>query len=942
MSQKKQLFVNSVKIIKVDDRPTIPTALYYKDKRPLVGFEAIETCDYPELINDDFKVELGKKDPAGLISASKVVGHGHMRSPIGLAKDFIESVLEKANVSIERDGFSEPSRILIAEPLSFTCDEVTNDTWLSNYRASVRQILYGKFGEIDFMPEPFAVFQYYRYGVRHPLVTGKTKHTALVLDFGGGTFDVSVIETTNQGDISQSGRNSRPLSAKSTPVGGFYINNIIAENIIRETIKDKKERKKIDKWFKYYKNSKNLGPNSHEHISDEGLNFLRNLKTTLQSVERAKVVICSNIANWDLGADLSKSTACQIRIPSHPCSSDPRWTDIRLDASRLRELFEKEIWEKKLKSAINNAITLSEKEPRGGKISIALLSGGSSNIRWIKPLIERDLSERLNETEVLELHENFQEIVAKGLAIECSRRFFTEGEGDFRAVTYNRLCLALRSDDDDLEIKRFKKISSDLTHDDADDGVLLPSSSSLRRLIDTPLRWKVRLNRPPRHKLEYYFMRGSFDPGDHEALYSIIDKSVRTPSNVNHGRGIEIELTVGGDGTAKPRFIYGKGKVENRTVVDGRPFYLDMTYGAEEKPGDTYLGFDFGSSTSSFSFVKQSDIKVYLERSEEKSWLELNELAAVLPYPCAAPLISYIGETGPLMMNKWGRETVEAILTMAAYLIYTDYCSTNANETKIFKNLRHRSAGPLWHMIRESLALIGDHATFSQEYACLIDDHYAKEIDDIILHINLEKHGKMPDNINYQRIIIMLGNVTNRVFSNKLFGFFEDTKLKPFSADQFCGFFRNAKGSSMPFIDLHEYEGNRPFSPEHAYLYDTKEKNLICLSPLMYWGLDSKHQFNFNELYIFDTVRENKGKTLFGFKAVSEGHEFAIDGEGNSNIIFDPVSQMRSRDQDVKVLSDLSIKPRQSEYILPAQGFGSGSGSEKNAESQRDQTDKVA
>jgi hypothetical protein len=56
-------------------------------------------------------------------------------------------------------------------------------------------------------------------------------------------------------------------------------------------------------------------------------------------------------------------------------------------------------------------------------ITVVLLSGGSSNIRWLKPLLERDVASALSEAEVLELSENFQEIVAKGLAVECARRF---------------------------------------------------------------------------------------------------------------------------------------------------------------------------------------------------------------------------------------------------------------------------------------------------------------------------------------------------------------------------------------------------------------------------------------------------------------------------------------------------------------------------------------
>jgi molecular chaperone DnaK (HSP70) len=69
------------------------------------------------------------------------------------------------------------------------------------------------------LPEPFAVYQYYRYGEKHPLVAERRRHHALVIDFGGGTFDVCVITTTKEGDISQGGRMARPLSASSNPIG---------------------------------------------------------------------------------------------------------------------------------------------------------------------------------------------------------------------------------------------------------------------------------------------------------------------------------------------------------------------------------------------------------------------------------------------------------------------------------------------------------------------------------------------------------------------------------------------------------------------------------------------------------------------------------------------------------------------------------------------------
>jgi len=57
-----------------------------------------------------------------------------------------------------------------------------------------------------------------------PFVAERGKKQALVLDFGGGTLDVCIIETDKEGDIKKGDPNSKPLAAASAPVGGFYVN----------------------------------------------------------------------------------------------------------------------------------------------------------------------------------------------------------------------------------------------------------------------------------------------------------------------------------------------------------------------------------------------------------------------------------------------------------------------------------------------------------------------------------------------------------------------------------------------------------------------------------------------------------------------------------------------------------------------------------------------
>lgn len=144
---------------------------------------------------------------------------------------------------------------MLAEPLAMQVEGgLVPPEWLSNYRRNLERMLGGSegFANIDFLPEPFAVFQYYRYGVRYPAVAQQTKYRALVIDFGGGTFDICIIETIKEGDISQTGRNSRPLAASSVPVGGFSVNQVIAEELFRKYVQP--QNTKIKKGSKSTRN----------------------------------------------------------------------------------------------------------------------------------------------------------------------------------------------------------------------------------------------------------------------------------------------------------------------------------------------------------------------------------------------------------------------------------------------------------------------------------------------------------------------------------------------------------------------------------------------------------------------------------------------------------------------------------------------------------------
>jgi len=585
--------------------------------------EALQGCENPSHLREDFKVEIGNEDPLKLAQRTGATTAG--RSILGIAKDFTDLIISIALDKIAQDGSAKPTKIIVAEPLALAGASVSDDRWLHNYRQSLRRILSGKFDEVDFMPEPFAVFQYYRYGVRHALVAQKEQNVALVIDFGGGTFDTCVIETTKGGDISQTGRNAKPLAAGSISIGGYAINRLIAEELLLRIVGKGPDSTLLKVALKEYQRLKNL--DDPALATERHAAVARNYHRLLQSVEQAKCVVCNGITNWRLDADPPHTGGCTVEVPARPMEERSPIIPQRLDGALLRRIYEEQVWKRHLLPAIRDTIQRAEAELGNKPITVVLLSGGSSNIRWLKPLLERDVAASLREAEVLELSESFQEIVAKGLAVECARRFHPCGDGDFRAVTYNRLCLGLNPNGNGLEFKRYIPEDKDLRGVETDPGVLMPSATFLKKFIGQPMRWKVRPTNLPTRSLEYYFMRSSFDTEDMKARQNL-EPRLATPPNVKMGATVGVELLVRGDGTAEPSFLYGHGERDGRTTaVKGKPFYLDMTFATEEVPGTTYVGLDFGTSTSSICYVNEADILTYNARSSDRTWRSLRRRA---------------------------------------------------------------------------------------------------------------------------------------------------------------------------------------------------------------------------------------------------------------------------------------------------------------------------
>lgn len=637
------LFIDAIDFVRFDGELSTPTAILFTSTDDFLTGQAAVRAESPELVaNRGFKLALGATGSSTRVEnrLRYPTAKGGDKTAVNITREYCLSLLEHAQHWIQQQGLATAGNIIVSEPLKFYVSDQRDD-WLQNYRYFIRRILLDRFAHVDFLPEPFAVFQYYRIGKNHPSVQGKRKYVAMVLDFGGGTFDSSVIETTKDGDISQSGSNSKPFAASSDPIGGDFIDEIIATHCMPMVFDNDIDRKALRQVFKRIPkwNSSIIAD-----LNAANAAVYQWLQYTKHRAEVAKISLCRAMRDWNLDA-IPKQTV-NVEVPRNPFDPQSDLVSVELTSQEFFDLFEQEVWNKRLRGTIKSALRRAADALEGRSVNLLLLSGGSCNIGWVGKLIDRDFENELREATRLSLTSDFQTIVAQGLAVECARRYLLDdgpGRGtpspnsspiftssrtdadtigskesetpgvtddldcvrqrvtDQRAerhheagphsgviaptdtglvgLTYNALALALSASDGDPEFVQLKPFGAtkDLVSRQRR-GVMVEAGTPLSQLIDHTLEWQVKLPKAPTHRLRYLFTRGT--QGNNETIdaYNVQERYVNTAGFKAFHSHIWVAIDVMADGTCKPYFIYARDRSGAPLEVRRcMPFALDSS-----------------------------------------------------------------------------------------------------------------------------------------------------------------------------------------------------------------------------------------------------------------------------------------------------------------------------------------------------------------------------
>jgi hypothetical protein len=913
MPPKSEISIDSIPLIEISGETNIPTVSYYQDKDapPLIGYEALKERSDRTGLQQDFKVEVGNHDPSRQKgNATFLTASGVRKSAAVIASDFIFEVLKEVDQWLQKNNISEASHILFAEPLAIHTDD--DKSWLANYRKNISEMLKNRkqkefpnlqFTTVEFLPEPFAVYQYYRYERRWAALLEKKKKKALVIDFGGGTFDICIIETTKDGQISSGGKNSVPLGANSIKVGGFQINRELALYLFQEHLNTSKKKrdqfKKGREWYrKWIAEEADL-----EDLRPDLRNYASNFHKVVVAMEKVKIRLSRSIRNWSLDATLHQSE--KIDIPDDPFQENPRWKTVSISAKEFREIFDKKIWRAHLKSAVQRAIDRGSLSNLEHPIDVVLMSGGSSNIKWLSQYLKEDFNDALENADLVMIND-FQEVVSKGLAAECARRFYTDDkQGDFGSVIYNDLCLVLRTGEPNQGLNEYKNIGGEIAAK-LEPGVLIPASTQLKPIYDRPIVWRVKgLKKEPKH-IEYYFLRGSTDLNEADNRLNFAHTRVDAPKDCQFDHAPKIELTIRKDGTAVPNFIYRSDNRQKggrpQQSQEGEPFYIDQTHTEGAEGVRAYIGFDFGTSNSSVSFVRHEDLEEIRVKSEDRSWGELRDIYRELPFPASEPIASYLqaGIRSQEEATNLGRAALEAVLAVCGYFAYADYCQYRSRleqpkDSAIFSTLTQRSLGPLWVLLKSLFGPEGisftQKATFSKPISQLFQGDVFKQLERSTTELAEHKHEKR-DAVDTNTPLYIAANILRQVCSTNKFGFFEQMEQDPYSSI-FKGYFQIVHGPSS-FCEFLCVEAETPVPPRTPYLLSRDDSTAIPLRPLFYWQQVSGGNDNHGSCFVYDFY--SKRDTEVTFKEVGRRNSETIGLEHQHAPLLTMVQNLFEKD----------------------------------------------
>ena len=549
----------------------VPTVLSYNENEDsfVIGHEARRLGLKGRTNVYNFKPDLGKGDKE--FSQTKKYWVSPLEYKPGEAKTLSA---KEATVNFIAELIKTikefPKEVIIGEPA------IRDDIWKENFRRHMREVFVELQSDVQvqFFPEPFAVFQYYRhYEKIFPAL--QSPEIVLIIDIGGGTFNSCIIRTTSEGNLARSGATSVPLGLRADLYGGSFIDKELLLRIVE------KAKKRRIAW--------------HENPLKRAEKF----GSILLRVENAKIELSEAIGiNARLSDDFSH-VRTKVQFDANTLHAEKSISE-ELTGEDLKIVI-RNMWRKYYGDIINETIVeakrvLAKQKIDFEKIDRVLIAGGSSLLPFIKEEIILLLTTLINRNNIY-IGSTRGSAVALGIALECREQI-----NKYPGLSVNRLAPSLINDlyigfrksrRDPIETAKIKT-----DHNVRQNGQLFISPFEIddnRMVFELELPFEIKRN----EKIFYCFNDKPFLDDNTEADYINRNQDVFSIKTVDKiKRNCRLEIDIKQNGFIKPIFYFqGKGLGTKRgdQVIDCPEFYFDNLKVYEGYP---FLGIDFGTSNS--------------------------------------------------------------------------------------------------------------------------------------------------------------------------------------------------------------------------------------------------------------------------------------------------------------------------------------------------------
>ena len=357
--------------LKYKGKEIIPSVLFFKSKDEyIIGDRAKKMkVTNPRAAADNFKSRLGNKStPYDIVAANGDQLTLHPRKAIYyfLNMMFHQAVEEKLIKEFgARDGVID--RVVITVPAKF------NDKEIEQIRnAAVKAMNLDK-SQVKLVPEPTAAAVAAQYNEDN----GSSPSTILIYDFGGGTFDVSVLKKENH-------KHTQIETNGDKELGGNDLTNLIVAELLERI---------NDEYGKEFPLDEAEFDADYHGLSEE--NYKVNMDKLREAAEQVKIDLSD-----------SEETDAPINIYLSDDESVPYVTAVS------RKDFE--VW---IKEPIEKTAEITERvlhDPKVealGEINRIVLAGGSSQIPMIRKVLEKKLHRRV------ERSNDVSTLISRGAAI---------------------------------------------------------------------------------------------------------------------------------------------------------------------------------------------------------------------------------------------------------------------------------------------------------------------------------------------------------------------------------------------------------------------------------------------------------------------------------------------------------------------------------------------